>query len=79
MKQEYVLASGLRFLDFIGLNPYKSRWQQRMRAFIFVGSAIIGYFLNLVGLFYNCSDLKSLADSVDAIPAGQQVLVITST
>nr|AKC58543.1 odorant receptor 8 [Anomala corpulenta] len=75
MEEEYVMFSGLYSLNLVGLHPFKSSFKKGVVALIFIVFTLICYALNLAGVILKYDGLKSLADSIDAVPAGQQVMV----
>nr|XP_022911225.1 uncharacterized protein LOC111421941 [Onthophagus taurus] len=75
MPHDFVMESGLYALDLIGLHPFRKSGFGYVRAFVFSSTFLVMYILNVAGVIVRYEGIKSLADSVDAIPAGQQVLV----
>lgn len=75
MEEEYVMLSGLYSLELVGLHPFKSSFKQSVIALIFIVFTLICYAMNLAGVILKYDGIKSLADSIDAVPAGQQVFM----
>lgn len=77
MEEEYVMRYGLSVLNLLGLHPFKSTVFGIIKATIYIGLMGLIYCYDLASVVIQYENIRSLADSVDSFPSGQQVFITT--
>nr|UTQ11398.1 odorant receptor 8 [Holotrichia oblita] len=75
MNNEYVMSFCLYHLHILGLNPFKQSIFSKLRAGFVALITCVLYGFNLAALFHDNNGIKSLQNTIDALPCGQQTSV----